>query len=127
VRVEFAGWVSRARLDELYAESDLLVFPSLWPEPFGLAGPEAGLRGVPVAAFDVGGVSEWLVEGVNGHLAPGDPPTADGLARAVVQCLRDPAAHERLRRGAFETAQRFGLQNHLHALLDLFEHAAAHT
>jgi glycosyltransferase involved in cell wall biosynthesis len=123
--VEFEGWVGRARLDELYAESDLLVFPSLWPEPFGLAGPEAGLRGVPAAAFDVGGVSEWLIEGVNGHLAPGDPPTADGLVSAVVKCLRDRAAHARLRRGAFETAQRFGLRQHLHELLGLFERTAA--
>ena len=117
---EFLGWVPRGRLDELLGGCDLLVFPSLWPEPFGLAGPEAGLRGVPVAAFDVGGISDWLKDGINGHLAPGDPPTAEGLARAVVECLRDPRAHAQLRRGALEVAQRFNLKTHITALLEIF-------
>jgi glycosyltransferase involved in cell wall biosynthesis len=117
---EFVGWVPRARLDDLLGECDLLVFPSLWPEPFGLAGPEAGLRGVPVAAFDVGGISDWLKDGINGHLAPGDPPTAEGLARAVVECLRDPSAHAQLRRGALEVARRFNLKTHITALLEIF-------
>jgi glycosyltransferase involved in cell wall biosynthesis len=121
LEVEFVGWVERERIDALYEECDLLVFPSVWPEPFGLAGPEAGLHGVPVAAFDVGGVSEWLMDGVNGYLAPGHPPTAAGLAEAVVKCLRDPSEYERLRRGAFETARQFSLKNHLTALTGLFE------
>jgi glycosyltransferase involved in cell wall biosynthesis len=119
--VEFVGWVERERIDALYEECDLLVFPSVWPEPFGLAGPEAGLHGVPVAAFDVGGVSEWLLDGVNGYLAPGHPPTAEGLAEAVVKCLRDPNVYERLRRGAVETARQFSLRNHLTALTEVFE------
>jgi glycosyltransferase involved in cell wall biosynthesis len=93
----------------------------VWPEPFGLAGPEAGLHGVPVAAFDVGGVPEWLIDGVNGYLAPGSPPTAEGLAQAVVKCLRDPSEYERLRRGAVETARQFSLKNHLTALTGVFE------
>lgn len=123
--VRFVGWLERERLDEVYAATDLLVFPSLWPEPFGLVGPEAGLRGVPVAAFAVGGVTDWLIEGVNGYLAPGHPPTADGLAEAVVKCLRDPEAHRRLRRGAIETARQFSLKNHLAALADVFGRVAA--
>ena len=121
VRVGFAGWATREQIDAHLAESDLLVFPSLWPEPFGLAGPEAGYHGVPVAAFAVGGIPDWLVDGVNGHLAPGDPPTAGGLAEAIVRCLADPAEHARLSRGAREMAQKFSVQNHLPALLEIFE------
>jgi glycosyltransferase involved in cell wall biosynthesis len=121
VEVGFTGWVARERLDRLLDDSDLLVFPSQWPEPFGLAGPEAGARGVPVAAFSVGGTSEWLSDGVNGYLAPGDPPTAGGLADAVVKCLADPAEHSRLAHGAVKIAHRFSLHNHLSGLLDIFE------
>jgi glycosyltransferase involved in cell wall biosynthesis len=120
LQVEFVGWVQREQLTRLYTDCDLLVFPSLWPEPFGLAGPEAGLHGVPVAAFDVGGVSEWLTDGMNGYLAPGDPPTASGLAEAIVKCLHDPVAHEYLRRGAVQSAQKFSLENHLAALTKVF-------
>jgi len=121
IEVNFAGWVTREQLDRLLDECDLLVFPSQWPEPFGLAGPEAGARGVPVAAFAVGGMSEWLTDGVNGHLAPGDPPTAEGLADAVVKCLADEEEYARLTRGAVQIAHRFSLKNHLSGLLEVFE------
>lgn len=121
VGVEFVGWLDDGELEALWRRTDLLVVPSLWPEPFGLVGPEAGLRGVPAAAFAVGGIPDWLVEGVGGHLAPGDPPTAAGLADAIVRCLRDPDEHARLRRGARESAARFSQEAHLRALLRIFE------
>lgn len=121
LHIEFVGWVQRPRLELLYKECDLLVYPSLWPEPCGLAGPEAGLFGVPVAAFDVGGFSEWLIDGFNGHLAPGDPPTASGLAQAIVRVLQDPATYKSLRRGALQAARQFSLKNHMVALTRVFE------
>lgn len=121
VRVEFPGWLSRERIENLLDECDLLVLPSLWPEPFGLVGPEAGLRGVPIAAFGVGGIPDWLEDGVNGRLAPGDPPTAEGLAEAIAGCLRDPATHASMRRAAIRLAQKYNMPNHLAALLEVFE------
>jgi glycosyltransferase involved in cell wall biosynthesis len=121
IAVEFVGWKRGAELEALWAGTDLLVVPSLWPEPFGLVGPEAGLRGVPAAAFAVGGIPDWLLDGVNGHLAPADPPTAAGLADAVGRCLHDPAVHASLRQGAREVARRFDRQAHLEALLRIFD------
>ena len=125
VRIEFAGWLDRLALNAMLDRIDLLVVPSLWPEPFGLIGPEAGLHGVPQAAFSVGGISEWLDDGVNGYLAPGEPPTTAGLAEAIVKCLRDPAEHERLCRGAVEVASRFTVQRHLQSLLGILEKAGS--
>lgn len=124
VRIDFTGWLDSARLGQLLRESDLLVMPSTWPEPFGLVGPEAGSHGLPAAAFAVGGIPEWLSDGVNGHLAPGDPPTAAGLARAIVACLDDPAEYARLRRGALEMARRFELDTHLDILVAILGQAA---
>jgi len=124
LNIEFSGLLDSARLDQLMLDSDLLVVPSTWPEPFGLVGPEAGLHELPAAAFAVGGIPEWLSDGVNGHLAPGDPPSAAGLARAIVECLRDPAKLARLRKGARELASRFDLDAHLNALLAILTEAA---
>jgi glycosyltransferase involved in cell wall biosynthesis len=120
VAVEFVGWVNEEKREKLLGDADLLVVPSSWPEPFGLTGAEAGLRGLPVAAFDVGGVREWLKDGVNGHLAPGDPPTAAGLADAVVACLADPAHRLRLGRNGRDMAARFSRDGHLRELLATF-------
>ena len=125
LEIEFTGWMNQAQLDALFAASDLLVVPSLWPEPFGLVGLEAGLRSVPAAAFAVGGIPDWLAEGVNGYLAPGKSPTSGALANAIVKCLRDPVTHARLRRGAAEVARRFSVQQHMHELLDVFAQVVA--
>ncbi|MFC1639812.1 glycosyltransferase family 4 protein [Gemmatimonadota bacterium] len=116
----FTGWVSVAERNRLYAEADLVVMPSLWPEPFGMVGIEAGRFGVPSAAFAVGGIPEWLNDGNNGHLAPGDPPTAQGLAQAIVRCLEDSGHHSKLCDGALETSQAYSISAHLEGLLEVF-------
>lgn len=123
LRIEFVGWQDEAQRDALLDNCDLMVVPSLWPEPFGMVGPEAGLRGVPVAGFATGGIQEWLADGVNGYLAYGDRPTASGLAEAIAKCLHDPVIHERLKRGAKEMAHHFTMESHLTTLLKVFEEA----
>jgi glycosyltransferase involved in cell wall biosynthesis len=121
LNIEFTGWLDSSKLEQLMLSSDLLVVPSTWPEPFGLVGVEAGSHGLPAAAFAVGGIPEWLSDGVNGRLAPGDPPTAAGLARAIVECVRDPAELARLGAGARKLASRFDLNEHIDALQTIFE------
>jgi glycosyltransferase involved in cell wall biosynthesis len=123
--VEFAGWVAPDRLPALFRRSHLLVVPSLWPEPFGLVGQEAGAYGLPAAAYAVGGIPDWLKAGVNGHLAPGHPPTADGLADAIVKCLSDPTHYDRLRRGAREEVRAaVDVERHVATLIEVLERAS---
>jgi glycosyltransferase involved in cell wall biosynthesis len=124
LRIDFVGWADARTREDLLAGADLLVLPSVWPEPFGLVGLEAGRHGVPSAAFDVGGISEWLEDGVGGRLAPGDPPTSAGLAAAIVDCLRDPVRHARLRAGARSAAARFTGPGHVRELARVLEAAA---
>jgi len=124
ITVRFTGWVAEAERDAAYTSADVLVLPSVWPEPFGLVGLEAGARGVPTAAFAVGGIPEWLADGVNGHLAPGDPPTVAGLADALTRCLANAAHLAALRRGALAAAQPYNLDAHANRLLALLQSVA---
>lgn len=92
--VTFHGWVSPADVDQFYRQARLVTFTSRAPESFGLVGVEAMAHGCPVVGFDVGGVSTWLKDGVNGYLLPeGD---LDGFARRVDQLLADAEMAERL-------------------------------
>jgi glycosyltransferase involved in cell wall biosynthesis len=124
IAAKFTGWVSEAERNRLLHTADLHAMPSLWPEPWGLVGLEAACAGVPSVAFAVGGIPEWLVAGASGELAPADPPTAGGLAQAIVRAARDPAHHARLRRGAWEQAARFTMESHLRELLPVLAAAA---
>jgi len=120
----FTGWLSEAEVHAWYRAAHLLVVPSLWPEPFGKAGLEAAAFGVPATAFAVGGIPEWLTDGVNGTLAPGDPPTPQGLAEATVRALRDPAGYQTLCRGALALGRATDEDRHGAAVLSVLERAA---
>jgi glycosyltransferase involved in cell wall biosynthesis len=120
VETIFHRWLESADLAAAFDSTDLLVVPSVWPEPFGLIGPEAGLHSIPAAAFAVGGISEWLHDGVNGHLADAHPCCPDRLADAIAECVRDEAHYTSLREGAFRVASKFGLSDHVSHLLGIF-------
>ncbi|MCC6232238.1 MAG: glycosyltransferase family 4 protein [Verrucomicrobiales bacterium] len=122
VRIAFPGWLDAPRRTEAFLDSDVLAVPSAWPEPFGMIGPEASSYGLPIAAFDVGGVREWLVDGVNGHLASGAPVSVDGLATALQHVLADPQHYRQLSAGGATVAARFEREPHLTALEALLQH-----
>lgn len=122
---EFPGWLEDHDREQALARADLLVMPSLWPEPFGVSGLEAGVHGVPAAGFAVGGIPEWLTDGFNGHLAPGDPPTVNGLTDAIVKCLANRDHYRQLVRGARHRAARYTIANHVTRLLNIFEEVLA--
>ena len=127
IAVRFPGWLSEAQLGQELARTDLLVMPSVWPEPFGLIGAEAARLGIPSAAFDVGGISEWLLDGISGALAPSNPPTAKQLATAILRCLGDGETYLQLARGALESSSRFDPELHLAALLEIFGQVAPNS
>lgn len=124
VDADFPGWVEGDARADLLRSASLLAVPSVWPEPFGLVGLEAGVFGVPAIAFDVGGIGEWLSDGVNGILVPGDPPTAEAFASGLASAVRHPAALRAMRAGARRAAERMSLDRHLDALERVLSEAA---
>lgn len=69
-KIVFTGWLDSMEIQLRLKNSSLLVFPSIYPEAFGISGVEAIAHGLPVIAYNVGGVGEWLKEGKNGILLP---------------------------------------------------------
>jgi glycosyltransferase involved in cell wall biosynthesis len=83
-------------------------------------GLEAAALGIPAVAFDVGGVREWLRPGVNGYLAPGDPPRAAGLAQALVEALGDQDGLRAMGSRAVGVAREMSVDRHLDCLESIF-------
>ncbi len=121
--VDFTGWLESQEKIETIARADLLAVPSLWPEPFGLVGIEAGSLSVPAVGYASGGITDWLIPGETGELASGHLPTVEGLASAIVDALADPEHYSRLCRGAWEFSHQFTMEKHLSKLEPLLQQA----
>lgn len=65
--------------------SDIVVMPSVTPEPFGRIILEAQALGKIPIAFDHGGASETIIDGKNGFLA--DPVKVESLAEKISMAL----------------------------------------
>jgi glycosyltransferase involved in cell wall biosynthesis len=123
-RVHFAGFVPQARIAGYYQDASLAVMSSLWPEPFGATGLEAMRCGLPVVAFDAGGIREWLLDGVNGFLVPWLDRAA--FAGRVQALLGDKALARTLGENGRRFAdQRFNFAGYIDGLEGLFHRAAA--
>jgi glycogen synthase len=101
-RIQLDGFRTRAELPEAYEAADVVVFPVIWEEPWGLVPLEAMALGRPVIATGRGGSGEYLRDSDNALLfEAGD---ADALAGAVRRLADDPALRARLRDGGLRTA-----------------------
>jgi len=86
--------VPRASLWEAMARAAVVLCPSRWDEPFGLAAAEAQACGTPVVAFRRGGLGEVIVDGLTGFLVPPDDARAAAEAVAKVAEISRPACRE---------------------------------
>lgn len=107
-RVTFAGSVDRDDLAVRYRSADVLLFPVLWDEPFGLVPLEAMACETPVIATGTGGSGEYLVDGENCLLAPRGDPVA--LAKAVRKLADDPALRASIIRSGTATVSALGVE-----------------
>lgn len=69
---------------------DVVVLPSVYPDPLPRTVIEGMAYGCPVVAFDVGGVGEMVRSGETGALLP-ESTTPEALADVMLGYLRDPA------------------------------------
>lgn len=122
-RVAFLGQLDAAALDREYTAARVVAVTSTVAETFGLVGVEGMAFGKPVVAFDVGGVREWLTDGITGFLVPlNDVETmAERLQRLMRQ---DDLCREMGLAGQRTVERRFRRHDHVTRLLEVFEEAA---
>jgi glycosyltransferase involved in cell wall biosynthesis len=101
-RVTMLGQRPPAEIAALYREHDVLLFPVVWSEPWGLVPLEAMGCGCPVIATGRGGSGEYLRDDDNCLLVPAEDPGA--IAAAVERLAESPELRMRLRAGGTATA-----------------------
>ena len=114
--VRFTGPVPHERMPALYREHDVLIFPSIWAEPFSITVLEAMASGLAVVGTATGGSGEIFRHGANALVFP--PADSAGCADHVLTLVRQPELHERLRRAARRTIEA---SFELHHMVDAVE------
>jgi glycosyltransferase involved in cell wall biosynthesis len=106
--VAFIGSVPYERLPQVYAESDLVLLPTIKDySPHVLA--EAAASGIPAVVSDVGGTRDMVTDGVTGRLLPVHTAPAR-WAELIRSLLSDREALEAMGRAARRGAeQRLGI------------------
>jgi glycosyltransferase involved in cell wall biosynthesis len=123
-RFRFPGEAGNRELQEQYRDCSLVVVPSLVPESFGMVGVEAMAFAKPIVAYDAGGVTEWLADGVNGFVVRrGD---VSELADRVHRLIEDPVTSARFgAEGRRRQQTRFTLDRHLDSITPIYEDSIA--
>jgi glycosyltransferase involved in cell wall biosynthesis len=114
------GRLPHEQLQALYHLADVVVIPSVWPEPLSRVGLEAMAVGKPVIGTNVGGTPEQIEDGVTGYVVPRKEPAA--LAEAIVKVLADDALRQSMGQAAQKrVATKFSHEVNLQKMQDFYD------
>lgn len=114
--IKYVGPVGGQDKAELLADAKALLFPTLWPEPFGLVAIEAMISGTPVLGTTNGALPEIIDHGKTGFMASKPSDTIDQLRRLEEI---DPANCRRHVLNKFTS--RIMAQNYLNVYLEVIK------
>jgi glycosyltransferase involved in cell wall biosynthesis len=99
--VSFLGWIPPEEMPGLLHKFDVLLLPSIWPEPFARVLLEGMLSGLVIVATPTGGTPEIVLDGENGLLfTPGNP---EALAQKIGLLMDDPELRRKLAKAGKQT------------------------
>jgi glycosyltransferase involved in cell wall biosynthesis len=114
-RVRFEG-VAYRDMPTLYEQADLVVYPTVGEEPYGLVPLEAMSCSRPVIATRSGGITETVIDGQTGFLVDRDDVV--GLANRIAALLDDRARARKMgQAGRQRVSRAFSPEPFLDALL----------
>jgi len=119
-QVRFLGFVPIDVLRIFYDTAKIFVFPSLY-EGFGLPPLEAMAHGTPVVTSN----TSSLPEVVGNAAVLVNPENVFEIMHALHRVLLDQELRERLKRRAYEQAERFSWETSVRRMLQVYEQVAA--
>jgi len=118
--VYFNGFISHERLPSVYQEHDVLIFPSLWEEPFGITILEGMSSGLAVVGTATGGSAEILHDEVNALVF--QKGNAEACSRQILRLMDDQKLYERIRKNCrFMVEEEFRFET----IMDKIENSLA--
>lgn len=91
--VTVLGKIPSSSIEDLYAQTDVLLAPSIWPESFGLVAREAMNAGCWVIASSIGSMGEEVIHGHNGFLV--DVARPESLLAVLREIDQNPSVYKK--------------------------------
>lgn len=113
--VDFLGYVNEPGL--YMSQADLLVHGAA-NEPFGLVFLEAMSMGLPIVAFNSGGVPEIVENGKTGFLT--DVNDIDGFAKSILKLKLDPSLVAQFSKAGRASVQKFNMLDYVKKIETLY-------
>ncbi len=105
-----------------FGKAQVVTYPSRFDEPFGIAALEGMAAGRPVVVTRVGGMPEFVRDGLDGFVV--EPGDEEELAERLGYLLAHPVLARRMGAAARERAmRRFHLREMLESTLAVYERA----
>ncbi len=117
--VKFPGFLNKHELAALYSRSNVMVFPSLFDEPFGKSQIEAMAAGLTVISSGTGGSREIVQDGKNGLIFESGNPRS--LADRLVYLIQNRGLWEQLSLQGTEDAFKYTTLASVEKIEALFE------
>lgn len=118
-RVELRA-IPWSEIPQAYADSRVVVYPSRFDEPFGIAALEGMASTRPVVVTRVGGMPEFVRDGRDGFIIP--PDDENVLSDRIAFLLENPPVARRIGIAARQHAGgRFHLRQMVEAMLSVYQ------
>lgn len=117
--VEIVGDIAFHDLPQFLRRMDIGLVPSTYPDPFPLVPLEMMAAGMPVIAYDLGGLRESVVDGTTGFLVENKNP--DKIAEKIEFFLDNRSELERMGMAAREHVEKnFTWEKHVEQLCNIY-------
>lgn len=104
--ISYHGPIAQNQLPSFYKELDIFIFPTKLHESLGLVGIEAMATGVPVIGSNIGGLTDYIHDSINGYLF--DAGNENDLAEKIEQYMYlSTDRKQELSNNAIKTAENY--------------------
>lgn len=116
-RIKYKGFLDENQINALLKESDILIIPSLWPEPFGRVIIEAYKFSIPVIGTINGGIPEVIKDGVTGKLIESN--NKEELQDAIIYFSEKERIYQMMDNCKNEL-EKYSIEKHANEFLELY-------
>ena len=117
-KIDFLGFMPHDKLEPFFLDAKIMVFPSTCRETYGFSGAEAVSYGLPIVAFNIQGINNWMIDGYTGISVPNH--NVHALASAIDLLLLDKNTYIKYQENCREWSRKLDYQGQIEKMYNIY-------